>query len=114
MENARILDQHTPSWHPDSLHRLSYQLRKPVCAAGAGNRCLLGPVAAAMAEFSSRYLGVPRHIAGKHGEPELVFYELSLAVHCLRSFSHLIGAPAHWYRQGHRSGSTGSLLANHG
>lgn len=52
-----------------------------LCLAGVGNRCLIGPVAASRAEFSSFTFRSPRHVAGKHGEAELVYYELSLAEH---------------------------------
>jgi len=52
-----------------------------LCSAGVGNRCLLGPVAASMAEFSSNSFGAPMCVAGKRGEAEFAYHELDLAEH---------------------------------
>lgn len=47
-------------------------------AAGKGNRCLIGPAASKMPEFSSKPLCGPQHVPGKRGEPDLEYYELCL------------------------------------
>lgn len=46
-------------------------------AAGSGNRCLLGPVAAAMPDLAQYSPKGPYKISGKPGEPDYVFYKLS-------------------------------------
>lgn len=47
--------------------------------AGTGNRCLIGPVAAGMPQFSEKSLRGPLRIKEDDGKSEYVYYESSLA-----------------------------------